>query len=123
LVFALQLRALRLQVRQAAQATDSDHRRRRVPATIEFYATTLEKRDQLRKLLPYDRDADAIRDLLARASKETDEVGKPVTEYLSLFELLATGVNTDVFDLDTIERVAGGLAAVVRGDRTTRRDS
>jgi hypothetical protein len=41
-------------------------------------------------------------------AKETDEVGKPVTEYLSLFELLATGVNTDVFDLGTIERVAGG---------------
>ncbi|MGH8910689.1 MAG: DUF4760 domain-containing protein [Egibacteraceae bacterium] len=106
--FVLQLRVLRQQVDQARKATELDHQRRKAQATIEFYATTLEKRSQLRATLPYDRDADAIRILLERANDETNEVEKPVMEYLGLFELLATGVNTDVFDLATMERIAGG---------------
>lgn len=69
-VFALQLRQLRKQVEKseepmehAKDAMAQDHNRRRKQATIEFYATTLEKKAELRTLLPYDRDAKAIRKL------------------------------------------------------------
>jgi hypothetical protein len=40
---------------------------------------------------------------------EKDDSGwsHDIADYLTYFEMLATGVNTDVFDLDIIERLAG----------------
>lgn len=108
IMFALQLRALRRQIAVAEEATRLDHDRRRKQATLDFYTATLEKRAALRDLLPYDRDADAIRDLIRDIKSEDDGRGKEITNYLSLFEGLAAGVNSGVYDLDTIERVAGG---------------
>ena len=106
-VLIWQVRLLARQLGQARDATDRDHERRQKQATIDFYAVTLDKMAELRNTLPYDRDLAGIQDMLSRVNGEDDEVGKAVTEYLSLFELLATGVRTGVFDLSVLERAAG----------------
>lgn len=101
------------QVRDATIANRADHDRRKKTATIEFYATTLEMRDKLRTKLPYDRDAEAVAALISGIKNDDDELGKSVTEYLSLFELLASGANADVFDRETIETMAGGRVRAI----------
>jgi hypothetical protein len=112
--FVWQLRVLGKQVDQASTATNRDHERRRKQATIDFYASTLQKRAELRTTLPYDRDSAGILVLIEQASVD-DKLGKMITEYLNLFELLAAGVNTDVFDFSVVERVAGGrIMAIAR---------
>jgi hypothetical protein len=103
-----QLRILARQLGQARDATALDHDRRQKQATIDFYAVTLDKMAELRAVLPYDRDEAGVQDMLSRVKGEDDQVGKAITEYLSLFELLATGVRTGVFDLSVLERAAGG---------------
>ncbi len=103
-----QVRILVRQLRQDREATDRDHDRRQRQATLDFYAVTLDKMAELRSTLPYDRDEAGIREMLSRVTGEDDEIGKAITEYLSLFELLATGVRTGVFDLPVLNRAAGG---------------
>ena len=113
-----QLRALGKQVGHASTATNQDHERRRKQATIDFYASTLQKRSEFRTILPYDRDSASILNLLEQANSENNQLGKAITEYLNLFELLATGVRTDVFDFSVIERAAGGrIVAIARNYR------
>lgn len=107
-VFALQLKELKRQVVQSAEATKLDHVRRRAQATIDFYRTTLDKRVSLRESLPDDRDAAGVADLVAEAiEKDESDSAHAITDYLTYFEMLATGANAGVFDIDIVERLAG----------------
>jgi hypothetical protein len=117
LTVILQLRALRQQIKSADSATKADHARRKKQATIEFYAATLEKRSALRSTLPSDRDGEAIAQFLIDAA-ESKRRARDISEYLGLFELLASGVNTGVFDRKVIARMAGGrIRAMVENYR------
>lgn len=107
LVFFLQLRALKTQVRLSEEATERDHARRRQQATVDFYMTTLEKRTELRHTLPYDRNADAIREYVTALKDESETEALYVTDYLTMFEMLAGGVNMGIYDLEVIDRLAG----------------
>lgn len=107
IVFALQLIELRHQVKQSKDATQLDHARRRAQATIAFYQSTLEKRESLRGVLPYDGDAAAIAAVTSRVMLEGGELQSIITGYIGLFELLAMGINVGVFDIDVLERMAG----------------
>ena len=105
---------LKRQVEQAQEITARDHDRRSRQATIDFYATTLSKRAEFRSILPYDRDFDDIAQLLELAKQDDGLIDKEITEYLALFELLATGANTGVFDLETLRLIAKGpICAIV----------
>jgi len=106
IVFYQQLRTLRRQVQQAEAATNRDHVRRRQQSTMEFLAATWEKRAVLREHVPYDLDAGAIADFIKRTDTSARE-RKLAVDYLSIWELLATGVNMEVFDVDIVERMAG----------------
>lgn len=107
-VFALQLKELKRQVVQSAEATKLDHVRRRAQATIDFYRTTLDKRIALRESLPHDRDAAGVADFIAKAiEKDDSDSAHDITDYLTYFGMFATGVNTGVFDIDIVERLAG----------------
>jgi hypothetical protein len=113
-----QLRLLVKQVALAANATRLDHERRRRQATLDFYATTLAKRSELRAVLPYDRNVAGVHALLARAVDEEDEAGNAITGYLSLFESLGAGVRDDVYSFPVVEAVAGGrVLAIVENYR------
>jgi hypothetical protein len=112
IVFVVQLRLLVRQLKQASDTTALDHDRRRQQATLEFIAQTLERRAEMREMLPNDRDGAAIRKLLTRVSKGDPATAKLVSEYLSLHELLATGVRMGIFDFVVLERVAGRILAM-----------
>ncbi|WP_018348489.1 DUF4760 domain-containing protein [Longispora albida] len=98
-------RKLGHQVRESVRAGRAGHDRQRLQATIEFYASTLSIRAQLRAVLPGGRDAEAAA-LLVKEEGDA-ELTRLVSEYLGQVELLAAGVRTDVFDLTLIERAAG----------------
>lgn len=118
-IFILQLRELRDQVIQARQATERDHLRRQSQATIEFYRDTIEKRLALREHLPDERDEAGVKAVIRVASAQPDgPENYAVKEYLSFLELLATGVNTQVMEVEIMDRIAGSrIAAAARNYR------
>lgn len=118
-IFVLQLRELRNQVVQARHATERDHLRRQSQATIEFYRDTIEKRLALREHLPDERDLPAVRAAMAAAAAAPEGPDEyAIKEYLSFLELLATGVNTEVMDVQIMDRIAGSrIAAAARNYR------
>lgn len=107
-VLVIQLSALRAQIKDARNATALDHARRKKQATIDFYIMTTERRSELAHLLPYDRDFEGIARHIAKIGQANTRVVRATAEYLDLFETLATGVRTDVFDLEVIEGIATG---------------
>ena len=111
----VQVRLLRRQVVDAGDAVRMDHDRRKKESTLDFYAGTIDKRSSFREALPNDRDAQAISDLITplieQASNSTSN--RMVAEYLNYLELLAVGVNLDIYDFETINRLAGGRIIAV----------
>lgn len=95
------------QVRLAAKAQRLDNIRRCEQATLEFYAGTMQGRVNWRQCLPDDRDGDAIAAFVQDPADLTHPTNKLVSEYLNYFESLATGVNLRIYDLDTIDHIAG----------------
>jgi len=118
-IFVLQLRELSNQVIQARQTTERDHLRRQSQATIEFYRDTIEKRLALRAHLPDERDEVGVKEAIRAASAHPDGPEEyAVKEYLSFLELLATGVNTQVMQVEIMDRIAGSrIAAAARNYR------
>jgi len=103
-----QLRILRSQISQATHTTELDHDRRRKQATIEFYATTLAQLRHLRELLPHDRDALRVGVKIEQALDGDEAASKTIAAYLTLHNLIAISVRSDVFDLTIIDQTFGG---------------
>ncbi|MGV9817327.1 DUF4760 domain-containing protein [Nocardia xishanensis] len=105
---------LGMQVRQGvrnASAADAARKeewtKRRKEASMQFYMTTLERREHHRSALPPDRDRESIARFLAE-TKNDPAKDAAVRTYLSYLEMLGTGVNTGVLDIEIIEQFAGG---------------
>jgi len=96
----------RAQNEAGLRAVELDHQRRRRQATIDFYAITVEKRSSLGSFLPYDRDRASIDVFVDQIGQEHNEKVRGLMEYLDLFEILATGVRLDVFDIEVVEGIA-----------------
>lgn len=97
-----------MQLRHGIAATKLDHERRKKQATIEFYAATIEARQELMDEMPRLHDNDAITGLIEAASNdENSDAARNVAHYLGLFEMLSVAANTDTFDLETIDRLVG----------------
>lgn len=113
-----QLRAARAQLADSRDSTVKDHERRKKQATLDYHAMTIEKRNSLAAALPYDRDAKAIAHMTRRLGQQNSPKVNQVVEYLDLFENLATGVRTDIFDIEVIEGIATGqIQALARNYR------
>lgn len=108
LVFYLQLKELRQQVHDSRKSTERDHNRRRAQATVEFYEATLAQRFATSSQLPRDRDKDGIAEVIRGAVSGDLNLAHGITEHLNLWELVATGVGMDIFDFETMYRIAGG---------------
>jgi hypothetical protein len=106
-LFWLQLRELRRQVKGSEEAVKMDHDRRKMQATIDFYAATIEKRTALSTKLPSDRDSEGTARFVKKYLRSDGQHARDLTDYLGFFELLATGVNTDTLDFKVMERMAG----------------
>ncbi|NUT38077.1 MAG: DUF4760 domain-containing protein [Hamadaea sp.] len=107
-VLLWQLRVLRSQITQTGHATLLDHDRRRKQATIEFYATTLHQQRQLREVLPHDRESGKVDRVVRRALAGDDTLNKAIADYLTLHNLIAVSVRSDVFDVSVIDHIFGG---------------
>ncbi len=105
---------LGMQVRQgvhnasAAEVTRKEEwAQQRKEASMQFYMTTLERREHHRRELPPDRDRESIRRILAE-TKNDPAKDAAVRGYLNYLEMLGTGVNTGILDLEVIEQFGGG---------------
>ena len=103
-----QLQLLQRQLRQTHEVTVLDHDRRRKQATIEFYATTLGEQRRMRETLPHDRNKAALQPFIDRAISGDEDINKAIVAYLSLHNLIAISVRSDVFDIGVIDQAFGG---------------
>ncbi len=87
-----------------------DHERRRKQATIEYFEEMTSKLYNVQakfnlKLTQLDIDIDML---------DTDlELLKDATEVLAAFERLCVGVNTNIFDIDILDRMAGSYLIIM----------
>ncbi|MFG1797786.1 DUF4760 domain-containing protein [Nocardia sp. NPDC049149] len=105
---------LGLQVRQGVQnaaavdkARQEEWVRRRKEASMQFYMSTLDRREHRMSTLPPDRDGVAIKRYLEDVESDNSK-HSAVRTYLSYLEMLGTGVNSGVLDIEVIELYAGG---------------
>lgn len=106
--FGLQLRLLRIQIDQASSATHQDHVQRRKEATLEFVTATMDRFVTLRKRgLPELVRAEV--EPFATASQGDNARYELIREYLYGYEVLGTGVNLQVLDVEVVSRLRGTL--------------
>lgn len=103
----LQLRAVKMELEQSANIAALDHDRRRRQATLEFFTETMDKRVEWRKTFPNEFDASAVAAFAPDPANDGDRLNVEVAEYLGHYEDLAAGVALGIFDIDTVDRLAG----------------
>jgi hypothetical protein len=102
-----QLQALREQIKQASDATQMDHVQRRREATLDYVTDTLDRFKDLRKRgFPLLKRAD-VEAFLAGPPPEGETIVDMVSEYLLDYEVLATGVNLGLLDLEVVVTLRG----------------
>jgi hypothetical protein len=106
LVLIIQLNLLREQVRHAKDTFIAEQKRLRRQATLEFMTSTLAQRLELQRDLPYEEDEASIRKYLAKGKRMTDAKAA-FWNYLNYYEIIATSVNCDIFDIEVVQRVMG----------------
>jgi hypothetical protein len=74
--------------------------------SLRFYLDTVERRDAHKRELPPDRDHEAIVRLIESSSR-SQEKHSLIRAYLSMNELLATGVNLGLHNLEIVDRFDG----------------
>jgi hypothetical protein len=101
------LGAIFWQIRSAAHSLHDERLRSVQEATLDFWTATLEKRDQWRAVLPDDRSPVAVAEFLPNAGELTSEINKTIASYLNYYEALATGIYLGIYDIETIDYLAG----------------
>lgn len=110
------------QLGRAIRQAHKRNERQRRENTITIYLETLDSRRRIKgEELPDDRDEEAIAAFIAElieAEKEGREREERIasrrhalTQYLNFWEAVALGVEQGVFDLDTLNKQAGGHIA------------
>ena len=107
--FGLQLRLMRVQLQQAADATERDHKQRRMQATLEFVTATFDRMGLLRERGLPELVRAAVEPFTDRPLDMTDKRNLVVRENLNGFEALATGVNLGVYDISVVNRLRGTM--------------
>ena len=105
--FALQLRLMRIQLRQSSDATERDHQQRRRQATLEFVTATFDRSQRLvERGLPalFKDEVELFADAPAALDDPRNDV---IREYLNGFEAFATGVNLGLYDLEVVNHLRG----------------
>jgi len=101
-----QVYLLRKQIRTADEAFGIEQVRSRKQSTLEFLAATVERRQKLSRELPVEIDHAASQRVLEVWDHDED-ARRPVYEFLDFYEMLATGVNSGIFDLEVVDRASG----------------
>jgi hypothetical protein len=97
-----------------SRSTKQDHDRRRKQATMEYLTANMDRRKELfDEGIPNERDPAAIASLVGRALAGDDAATKLITTYLTTFNFLAVGAQSDAFDSTVIDEAWGGLIIAV----------
>jgi hypothetical protein len=109
LVFlVVQVWLLRAQVNQAKDAFVKEQVLSRKQSTLEFMANTVGRRHELAALIPSEEEHSKVRELL-RGFDDSSTTRRNLYDYLNYYEMLATGANADVLDIDMVNRNTGGV--------------
>ena len=113
LVFvAAQVQAAKEQIRLLKTVAVEEDARRKRQETIDFYMVTINQVTQWREKLPDDWDAAAIKQVVDEAYKTDDQKTKRlIASYLGFFETLAVAEEEGVYDLKTLDAIAGSRLA------------
>jgi len=108
------------QLKHLHSTANDEIARVRKQATIEFYMSTAAQVNEWRTHLPDDWDRDAIDELVSKiypspgaglpqgGNTASDQLSvRRLASYLGFFEALATAVHKGVYDLETLDAVAG----------------
>jgi hypothetical protein len=106
IVLIVQLKLLREQVQHAKNTFIAEQERIRRQATLEFMTSTLNQRLDFQRALPYEENEVSMRRFLSKRKRVTEERA-PFWDYLNYFEVLATSVNCEIFDIEVVQRVMG----------------
>ncbi|WP_433919092.1 DUF4760 domain-containing protein [Streptomyces canus] len=114
LVSVIAFGALAWQLLMLARGTSQDHDRRRKQATMEYLTANMERRKVLfDEGIPNERDHEAISALISLSLAGDEPTTKLITAYLTMFNFLAVGAQSDAFDPEVIDEAWGGLIIAV----------
>ncbi|WP_328554630.1 MULTISPECIES: DUF4760 domain-containing protein [unclassified Streptomyces] len=114
LVSVVAFGALAWQLLMLARGTGQDHDRRRKQATMEYLTANMERRKVLfDEGIPNERDHEAISALISLSLAGDEPTTKLITAYLTTFNFLAVGAQSDAFDRKVIDEAWGGLIIAV----------
>ncbi len=106
--------ALAWQLLLLSRSTAQDHDRRRKQATMEYLTANMDRRKELfDEGIPNERDHEAIAALISLSLSGDPQSTKLITTYLTTFNFLAVGAQTDAFDRRVIDEAWGGLVIAV----------
>jgi hypothetical protein len=106
IISALTLAAAVLTLRVGIKTLKADHERRKKQSTIEFYQEISNITAKLKEDIDKIFGSDAVNPTDSRYS-ENEELKLKISQYLTIMERLAVGINTGVYDLDIYIRCAG----------------
>lgn len=114
LVSVVAFGAVAWQLLLLSHSTARDHDRRRKQATMEYLTANMDRRMELiGEGIPDDRDPAAIADLIRLSLAGDVPTTKLITSYLTTFNFLAVGAQTDAFDRKVIDEAWGGIIIAV----------
>ncbi|MPY63273.1 DUF4760 domain-containing protein [Streptomyces spongiae] len=114
LVSVVAFGALAWQLLLLSRNTGQDHERRRKQATMEYLTANMDRRKALfDEGIPDERDHEATAALINRSLSGDDQATKLITSYLTTFNFLAVGAQSDAFDREVIDEAWGGLIIAV----------
>jgi Domain of unknown function (DUF4760) len=113
-VLVKQLTVMRTQIKYASDAFVSEQDRIKRQSTLEVLAVTQQYRYERATVMPLEWDALAVKEFLeaVRADKEKRQL---LRNYLNYYENLAAGINSGVYDLETVARTFGNVLLNVVG--------
>ncbi|MFB9686127.1 DUF4760 domain-containing protein [Amycolatopsis plumensis] len=109
-----------MQVRHAARESlradrnlEDERRRQRKKDTIDAMVSSSRQWEEFRMALPWnDRDKENVQAYLQHIERKP-AARAPVRNYLDFLEVVAVGVNSGVFDIDTVSRMVDGRILAV----------
>jgi hypothetical protein len=104
----VQVRLLRIQVRQAERVFMEEQGRTRRQASLEFMTATMERRRVAFDMVPSGSMPRKVTAFL-RDLNSTGKGRRELGQYLSLYEMLAVGVNLEALDIDVVDRSWGSV--------------
>ena len=105
-LFVVQVQLLRRELRRAEQTFADEQASVRSRATLEFITTTMERRHVLLSEVPEGTNVEELAQILVEVESD-DARRRTLHRYISFYESLSVGVNTNALDIEIVDRAWG----------------